>query len=77
MMRIVRPTALLCTALALAMTVAMPARAQDKPRSGGELVFVVPAEPPTYDGHREGTRLRHEERPRLEHVEADPSELRA
>src|SRR5438874_12987042 len=55
MMRIVRPTALLCTALALAMTVAMPASAQDKPRSGGELIFVVPAEPPTYDGHREGT----------------------
>src|SRR5207237_9950633 len=31
------------------------ASAQDKPRSGGELIFVVPAEPPTYDGHREGT----------------------
>jgi peptide/nickel transport system substrate-binding protein len=29
--------------------------AQEKPRHGGELVFVVPAEPPTYDGHREGT----------------------
>src|SRR2546423_13632730 len=55
MMRIVRPTVLLCTALALVMTVAGPARAQDKPRPGGELVFVVPAEPPNYDGHREGT----------------------
>ncbi|HYE92036.1 MAG TPA: ABC transporter substrate-binding protein [Terriglobales bacterium] len=32
-----------------------PAGAQDKPRYGGELVFVVPAEPPSYDGHREGT----------------------
>ena len=31
------------------------ARAQDKPRSGGELVFLVPSEPPSYDGHREGT----------------------
>src|SRR5688572_4907046 len=30
-------------------------RAQDKPRSGGELVFLVPSEPPSYDGHREGT----------------------
>jgi peptide/nickel transport system substrate-binding protein len=32
-----------------------PAHAQDKPRSGGELVFVVPSEPPSYDGHAEGT----------------------
>jgi ABC-type transport system substrate-binding protein len=29
--------------------------AQDKPRYGGELIFAVPAEPPSYDGHREGT----------------------
>src|SRR5256884_5315349 len=29
--------------------------AQDKPRYGGELVFLVPSEPPSYDGHREGT----------------------
>jgi peptide/nickel transport system substrate-binding protein len=29
--------------------------AQDKPRPGGELIFVVPSEPPTYDGHAEGT----------------------
>jgi len=32
-----------------------PVSAQDKPRYGGELIFVVPAEPPSYDGHREGT----------------------
>jgi peptide/nickel transport system substrate-binding protein len=31
------------------------AHAQDKPRYGGELVFVVPSEPPSYDGHREET----------------------
>ena len=31
------------------------ALAQDTPRRGGELVFMVPAEPPSYDGHREGT----------------------
>ena len=31
------------------------ADAQDKPRHGGELIFVVPSEPPTYDGHAEGT----------------------
>src|SRR5262249_16124616 len=31
------------------------ASAQDRPRSGGELIFLVPSEPPSYDGHREGT----------------------
>ena len=35
--------------------VAMPAVAQDKPRAGGELVFVVPSSPPSYDAHREET----------------------
>src|SRR5207244_13065337 len=29
--------------------------AQDKPRYGGELVFVVAAEPPSADAHREET----------------------
>jgi peptide/nickel transport system substrate-binding protein len=29
--------------------------AQDKPRAGGELVFVVPSEPPSYDAHQEET----------------------
>jgi peptide/nickel transport system substrate-binding protein len=37
------------------LVLAPSARAQDKPRSGGELVFAVPAEPPSYDGHREET----------------------
>jgi peptide/nickel transport system substrate-binding protein len=31
------------------------ADAQERPRSGGELVFVVPAEPPSFDAHREET----------------------
>jgi peptide/nickel transport system substrate-binding protein len=31
------------------------AAGQDKPRSGGELVFTVPSEPPSYDGHKEST----------------------
>src|SRR5687767_15814505 len=31
------------------------AQPQPRPRSGGELVFLVPSEPPSYDGHREGT----------------------
>ena len=29
--------------------------AQAQPRAGGELVFAVPSEPPSYDGHREET----------------------
>src|SRR5215510_12552292 len=33
----------------------LPASAQETPRAGGELVFVVPAEPPSYDAHREET----------------------
>ena len=37
------------------LLVAVTAHAQDKPRSGGELVFLVPSEPPSYDGHRDGT----------------------
>ena len=41
--------ALVCVLLATA------AQAQDKPRYGGELIFLVPSEPPSYDGHREGT----------------------
>src|SRR5207244_13530511 len=39
----------------LAATLAVPAGAQDKPRYGGELIFAVPSEPPSYDGHREET----------------------
>jgi peptide/nickel transport system substrate-binding protein len=40
----------------LALALPSPAAvAQDKPRYGGELIFVVPSEPPTYDGHAEGT----------------------
>jgi ABC-type transport system substrate-binding protein len=32
-----------------------PAPARDTPRSGGELIFVVAAEPPSFDGHQEET----------------------
>ncbi len=32
-----------------------PVMGQDKPRYGGELIFPVPSEPPSYDGHREET----------------------
>jgi peptide/nickel transport system substrate-binding protein len=41
--------------LALALALAAPVLAQDRPRSGGELIFVVAAEPPSFDGHREET----------------------
>jgi len=44
---------ILCVAVIVML--AMPAGAQDKPRSGGELVFVVPSEPPSYDAHQEET----------------------
>ena len=41
--------------LALTALLAVPAGAQEKPRYGGELVFTVPSEMPSYDGHREQT----------------------
>src|SRR5919198_4784712 len=39
----------------LGLVLAPPALAQEGPRRGGELVFVVPGEPPSYDAHREDT----------------------
>ena len=55
-----RSRAHILVALLVAFTMAAvagltPALAQDKPRSGGELVALVPSEPPSYDGHAEGT----------------------
>ena len=41
-------------AIAAGAVLAFPLQAQT-PRSGGELVFPVPSEPPSYDGHREET----------------------
>ena len=52
--RLAAPVRVLAIVLALAIS-AVPARAQDKPRYGGELIFAVPSEMPSYDGHREGT----------------------
>src|SRR5262245_19174535 len=48
----------LSAAAAIILTLAASAGlggAEDKPRYGGELQFVVPSEPPSYDGHREET----------------------
>ena len=47
-------TVVLTLGLAI-LAAAWPVAAQDKPRSGGELIFVVPSEPPSYDGHQEET----------------------
>jgi peptide/nickel transport system substrate-binding protein len=41
-------------AVAVSTVLAFPLQAQ-APRSGGELIFPVPSEPPSYDGHREET----------------------
>src|SRR5918912_847743 len=41
--------------LAILLTFSPVALAQGQPRSGGELLFAVPSEPPSYDGHREET----------------------
>src|SRR5919106_3869057 len=41
-------------ALGVAALLSFPLQAQS-PRNGGELVFPVPSEPPSYDGHREET----------------------
>src|SRR5207248_6649593 len=53
------PAALMAASIAVLalLSPALPssALAQDKPRSGGELIFLVPSEPPSYDGHKEGT----------------------
>ena len=47
-------TAALAVILAGAAVVGS-AVAQEKPRYGGELIFPVPSEPPSYDAHREQT----------------------
>src|SRR5207249_2656323 len=43
------------TQLAHASLLVTPAAAQETPRRGGELVFVVAAEPPSFDAHQEET----------------------
>ncbi len=49
------PSMLTGLALMVTLGLAGPAAAQDKPRAGGELIFVVAAEPPSFDAHREET----------------------
>src|SRR5689334_14732295 len=50
-----RVLAAVMAAFVVGIALVSPALAQDKPRSGGELIFLVPSEPPSYDGHKEGT----------------------
>ena len=46
---------IVAASLALGL-LAGPAAAQERPRAGGELVFILPAgDPPSYDAHREDT----------------------
>ena len=45
---------LACFVVVLALG-AVPVPAQEQPRPGGELIFVVAAEPPSFDAHREET----------------------
>ena len=49
-----RLAGILALIAAAALAAVLPAHAQ-QPRPGGELVFPVPSEPPSYDGHREET----------------------
>ena len=53
--RILALRILTCFAMLATLAAAAPASAQDKPRYGGELIFVVAAEPPSFDGHQEET----------------------
>ena len=47
--------ALVALGVVLLVAPGLSALAQEQPRHGGELVFAVPSEPPSYDGHREET----------------------
>ena len=56
--RVARRPAICALTLGIAVAVSLMglagvAFAQEAPRPGGELVFVVPAEPPSFDAHRE------------------------
>ena len=49
-------THLLLTTAALAAALALPAFADETPKNGGTLTYLIPADaPPSLDGHREET----------------------
>src|SRR5688500_9890324 len=46
----------LAAGLAAALSLALPATAEETPKRGGTLTYVIPADaPPSFDGHRETT----------------------
>src|SRR5712692_1953821 len=46
----------LAAGLAAALSFALPASAEETPKRGGTLTYLVPADaPPSFDGHREAT----------------------
>src|SRR6266542_1693555 len=49
------PWVLTCSVIIVTLGPVALAFAQEKPHAGGELVFVVAAEPPSFDAHREET----------------------
>jgi peptide/nickel transport system substrate-binding protein len=51
----IRSMWLLLFALATLLAPSQAVESQERPRYGGELVVLVPSEPPSYDGHQEGT----------------------
>lgn len=54
--RFARAAGVLAVALVMAVAlVAVPAADAQTPRRGGELVYIVGAEPPSFDAHRETT----------------------
>jgi peptide/nickel transport system substrate-binding protein len=53
--QVMRPILALAAGAAVAIGYAGPSAAAMQPKHGGILKFVVPAEPPSYDGHRETT----------------------
>ena len=50
-----KASAVVALVATVCLLAALPGAAQEKPRHGGELIFLVPSEPPSYDAHREGT----------------------
>src|SRR5262245_27912487 len=54
-LRAKRFAGIVSAAACLLLVITASARADEKPRAGGELVFPVPSEPPSYDAHREQT----------------------
>ena len=53
--RLIRSALVLAAAAAVTIAYTAPSVAAETPTKGGILKYVVPAEPPSFDGHRETT----------------------